>query len=159
MLKFEGPLSEETKRRILEKVRRQDQIMLLIGIVVAWVPVTIVAGTIGIHIPIAMYIASAVIAFLMPFIPKSAKEKAAIMPQSITISQECLVCVTEKAVIKRRYEDVKEVQDCKTYYEIVFRFGKLSPHFVCQKNLLSKGDIEEFNQLFGDKLEDLTDFF
>ena len=38
------------------------------------------------------------------------------------------------------------------WYEIVFPFGKISSNFICQKNLIFKGSLEEFEDLFNGKI-------
>ena len=52
----------------------------------------------------------------------------------------------------RNIEDVKCVRDFGEFYELVFPFGKISEKFICQKDLLSKGTLAEFEALFGDKI-------
>ena len=49
--------------------------------------------------------------------------------------------------------DAKQVRDFGEFYEIVFLFGKISDKFICQKNLLTKGTLEQFESLFNGKLQ------
>ena len=48
--------------------------------------------------------------------------------------------------------DVKKVVDHGEFYELSFVFGKVSDKFICQKSLLTKGTLEEFKAMFGDKV-------
>ena len=47
--------------------------------------------------------------------------------------------------------DAKQLRDFGEFYEIVFPFGKVSDKFICQKNLLTQGTLEEFEKLFEGK--------
>ena len=55
---------------------------------------------------------------------------------------------TESAAI----EDVVKLVDYGEFYDLSFPFGKLNDKFVCQKSLLSKGTLEEFEALFEGKI-------
>lgn len=48
--------------------------------------------------------------------------------------------------------DVKQVLDMGDWYYITFYFPHKSRSFVCQKDLIIEGTIEEFEALFEDKL-------
>ena len=52
----------------------------------------------------------------------------------------------------RPIKKVKEVIDRGNYYIIVFKFGDITNSCFCQKNLIKKGTIEEFEQLFQGKI-------
>lgn len=52
----------------------------------------------------------------------------------------------------RNIEDLKEIIDMGDWYDIVFYFPNKSPYFVCQKDLIIKGSIEEFEELFANKI-------
>lgn len=47
---------------------------------------------------------------------------------------------------------VKRVLDVGEWYYIIFKFGDISTSWVCQKDLLTKGTIEDFENLFENKL-------
>lgn len=48
--------------------------------------------------------------------------------------------------------DVKEVEDLGDSYRILFDFPGCSPMFLCQKDLITEGTIEDFEELFADKI-------
>ena len=48
----------------------------------------------------------------------------------------------------KNLEDVKKVVDMGDFYKIYFYFPHKSNLFICQKDLLVKGTIEEFEKLF-----------
>lgn len=70
----------------------------------------------------------------------------------IRIQDNILLSVSDRATESRYIEEVKEVRDYGEYYVLVFPMGKLSEKFVCQKDLLTKGTLEEFEALFEGKI-------
>ena len=159
MIEFKGSLAGEAERRFFEKVRYVERVALFISMAVVYPFIILFSIRIDVVSLTFWYPMLFVVFFLITLIPKSKKEKDLMLPKSITINQEYLTCVTGRGKEQRVHADVKEVQDCKTYYEIVFRFGKSSPVFICQKDLMTQGTIEEFEELFKGKIDDLTDYF
>lgn len=47
---------------------------------------------------------------------------------------------------------VKRVIDCGEWYYIIFKFGDIGNSWVCQKDLLIQGTIEDFEKLFEGKI-------
>ena len=45
-----------------------------------------------------------------------------------------------------------EEYDHGAFYEFVVPFGKVSDKFICQKSLLTKGTLGDFEKLIGEKL-------
>lgn len=80
------------------------------------------------------------------------KGRKAITPKRIYIVDDNMVCITDKFTENRSVELVKKVFDYGEFYFISFYFGKISGNFVCQKSLLTKGTLEEFENLFDDKI-------
>jgi len=92
---------------------------------------------------------------LIPFLAiKSAKNK--IVPKQISIKNDTILCLTDEHGEDSRYiEQVKEIKNYNEYYVIVFNNGfglNIPPHFICQKNLLSQGTLEDFEALFEGKI-------
>ena len=52
----------------------------------------------------------------------------------------------------RDISDVKVVVDWGEWYDIIFYFPYKSVGFICQKDLIVEGTIEEFEKLFEDKI-------
>ena len=74
------------------------------------------------------------------------------IPKKIVTDNDYIISIADKYSDSRNINDVKLVRDFGEFYEIIFPFGKISEKFICQKNLLVKGTIEEFEALFGDKI-------
>ena len=87
------------------------------------------------------------------FIPKGKKEKQEMTPKRIYINGEHIVCVADRYTDSKFISDVKKVIDHGEFYELCFPFGKTSEKFICQKDLLVKGTLEEFEALFEGKSE------
>ena len=80
-----------------------------------------------------------------------------LMPHRIVIENDIITCIAEKYVESKSLADVKKVQDFGDFYEFVFPFGKISEKFICQKNLISKGTLEDFENLFAGKIVQTAD--
>ena len=52
----------------------------------------------------------------------------------------------------RKISKVKKVLDCGEVYYIIFKFGDITNSWICQKNNIINGTIEEFESLFQTKL-------
>lgn len=92
---------------------------------------------------------------LIPFlvrIPKSKKEKIMLTPKKIFTQDEYIVCVADRYTESRLICEAKFLRDYGEFYEIVFPFGKASDKFICQKSLLTKGSLEEFEALFDGRI-------
>ena len=68
------------------------------------------------------------------------------------MTQNHIVCIAEQYKESKPISDVSKVIDCGSYYDIRFPFGKLSDKFICQKDLLTKGSLEKFEELFEGKI-------
>lgn len=74
------------------------------------------------------------------------------IPKRIYITANTIVSVSNKTPVKQEIENVKEVRDYGEYYALFFNNFSNYSQFVCQKNLLTKGSIEEFESLFEGKI-------
>ena len=69
------------------------------------------------------------------------------------VDGDYIICIADKYTESRLINEVKSVLDYGEFYEIKFPFGRLSDKFICQKSLLSKGAIEEFEKMFQGKIK------
>ena len=53
---------------------------------------------------------------------------------------------------EREFSSIKKIIDYGEWYKIAFSHEKQDDSFVMQKNLITHGTIEEFEQLFKDKI-------
>lgn len=152
MVEFKGLLTGAAEKRFMKRAADVGQLIFL--------TMSFLMSPVVIHLcireqsmlPISLYLIVIVFILLIARIPKSKKEREAITPKRIYTEENKIVCVAEKYVEYRKIADVKCVRDFGEFYELVFPFGKISEKYICQKNLLSKGTLKEFEALFGDKI-------
>ncbi|MBO4594741.1 MAG: hypothetical protein J5697_03475, partial [Clostridia bacterium] len=72
------------------------------------------------------------------------------LPYIITIEKEKIVCdsTTNNAYYSKELKDVKKVVDFGSFYCVSFYFSRVK--FICQKDLIIQGTIEEFEETFSD---------
>lgn len=74
------------------------------------------------------------------------------MPTKVSIMSDIMISSGKDFEYGRYYDDVKKVVDYGEWYHMVFYFPHKIVYYVCQKDLIREGTIEEFEELFKDKL-------
>ena len=153
MIEFNGYLSGAAEKRLYEKSRDLAQNLFLFA-VLALLPMIIFWG---IRMKswqlVCVYCSLFVLIPLLVRIPKSKKERLAMTPKRVYVEEDHIVCITDQYTESRLICNVKKVIDRGEFYELYFPFGQISEKFICQKSLLSKGTLKEFEALFGDKIQ------
>ena len=93
---------------------------------------------------------SSVVAGFMPLLclsPLNKKIRKRMTPKQIYTEDGYIVCVTDNGTESKRIKDIKVVRDYGEFYHIEFRFGNLSPSFICQKSLLTRGTLSGFESV------------
>jgi len=152
MIEFNGYLTGSAENRFHRKSRDIAQNIFLFA-VLALFPSVIFFG-IKLHTwkLIATYCLLFILIPLLVRIPKSKKERISITPKRIYIEENHIVCISDRYTESRFVSDVIKVIDNEEFYELCFPFGKVSEKYICQKSLLTKGSLVEFEALFGDKI-------
>ena len=159
MIEFKGKLSGAAEEQYMSKNARSEQITLLAFLVLS-IPTTL---WIGVHIMayslfelrglLIIYSVFLMLIYIMPKLPGSAKGKREYMPNRIYTEEDYILLVSDKHTDSKLIEHVKVVFDCGEYYDIRFPFGHYtSVPLICQKDLLTKGSLEEFEALFPGKI-------
>ena len=152
MIEFNGYISGNAEKRFYNKSRNIVQNAFLFAMLLLLPVIVFISYKMRSWTPLGCY---CIIAALIPLslrIPKSKKEKLAMLPKRIYVEDECIICVAKQYTESRLIEDVKQVIDHGEYYELIFPFGKGSEKFICQKDLLSKGSLAAFEALFKGKI-------
>ncbi len=152
MIEFKGSISQITQKHL---VKKQRILALLISIftTLAVLPTSIwIAFYIKSYFFLNIVCAVVLVFLLLPLRPFTKGELAKMFPKKITIQDEYMVSVTGYGSESKLIEDVKEVRDYGEFYDIVFPIGKTSNNFICQKDLLVSGTIEEFEAKFKGKI-------
>lgn len=151
-MEFNGHLTGMAEKHFFKQSRILGQKIIL------WCALLIAPGVLSFAIrsnnwsAVTVFVGLFMCIMVLVSIPRGKKERAQITPKKIVIEDNYIVCVAEKYTETRLVSDVKLVKDFGEYYELCFPFGKLSDKFVCQKSLLAKGTIQEFERLFDGKI-------
>lgn len=154
MIEFKGELSEACKCYIQKNMTKRaffcsliitlilSIILVVFGILWEWLV------TLFIIIPVLITIFT-----LIPQINAPIKTLNLYIPKKLVIKDQIISIECDRISEIRLLENVKKVIDCEKWYHIIFYLGYKSFYFICQKNLLSKGTIQEFETLFKDKIQ------
>ncbi len=153
MIEFNGYISEKAKKYFIKKGIILGQNLALSSVALILPIIFTLALEMKNWLLLCLYCSLFIIIPVLVRIPKSKKEQLSITPKRIFVEGEFIICVADKYTESRLIRDAKQVRDFGEFYEIVFPFGKISDKFICQKNLLTKGTLEQFESLFNGKLQ------
>ena len=155
MIEFNGYLTGSAEKHFFKKSCILGQNIMLVSVSLFLPPILSAGIQKRNWILIALYCSLFVIIPMLARIPKSKKEKLEILPKRIFTEGDSIICVAGKYTESRLIRDAKSVLDYGEFYEIVFPFRKISDKFICQKDLLCKGTLNEFELLFKGKVKKL----
>lgn len=150
IIEFKGELSEESKQFLL---RRRTTIQVIVGILISLLgsACTIAVALVYDIIILIFLVCFAVIAILSCLPYKKAAYK--VMPKSISIEDNALSLENDSNHNElREINNVKKIIDMGKWYYIIFYFPHKNIYFLCQKDLLTTGSLEEFEKLFEGKI-------
>lgn len=151
MIEFTGYLTGAAKKYFFKRGTKYLQNIFLGAAILVSPPIVMFAVRIQSLLLIVGYIIATSVILIAPYLQvKSDKDKY--VPKLIRIQDNILLSASDGITESRYIEEVKEVRDYGEYYALVFPMGKLSEKFVCQKDLLTKGTLEEFEALFEGKI-------
>ena len=155
MIEFNGYLTGTSQKFFCKQIVKLQQKIILFTLIPIFIILMIVFYLV--FDVIALYpeviiseIILSALALLLPNI-QTKKEKEKITPQKVYIENDMIVSKSNAMVDTRFMKDVKEVRDYGEFYYFVFK--AYSYRFVCQKDLLTQGTIEEFENLFAGKIK------
>ena len=150
MICFEGCLSSESIKLMWKKSRKIFTFCYLIALLLMLpfvVGLAVATRWFWITLPYLSLYLIIVVGFVFP--PSRNLKKLHI---KIFIEDEYIVYTHTGYEEYRSINDVKNIKDHGDFYEFNFYFGKGSDKFICQKNLLTHGTLEDFEELFEDKI-------
>lgn len=159
MFEFKGTISPEVEKHVWKQEILLGVFLLYIGTTL-FLPI-IVLISIGLKEAfecemwevILPYCSLYVIIPLISLIPRSKKDKKQYSIQNVFSDGEYVVAIQGNG--EEEYKHIADVKSCVDYgefYQLLFPIGKISYSFICQKNLLTKGTLEEFESLFEGKI-------
>lgn len=146
MIEFKGELSAHCKTYLL---KTETKIARLSSIIVC-LPLSIVDILLATSEDLFYLIALPVLFIIVWLAGIKPKEQSygLIMTKQVIITENNIKCVGECFTETRLVSQVKLVIDYAEWYKIIFYFPYKSQRFICQKNLITQGSIEEFENLF-----------
>ncbi len=146
MVRFEGQLNEECKKFL----KRQKFFAAVVSIAFSFTvtaPIIIVLA-----LAVTKWIFLCLILLLAFHIYQYYYDRIG-YPVSISVSEDYIKAVgsTKKQECCTSIEHIVQVVDMGSWYRLIFDF-KINNLFICQKDLLVEGTLEEFEEIFKDKL-------
>lgn len=153
MIEFTGYFSGKAKKYYIYIERLLELIVMSFSFVAVFPFWFIAFGHIlDFWLTLAIYIGMLLIILLvLIFIPFDKK----FLPKRLYIEDgEYISVVLENGIEEYKcIADAKIVYDFGEFYAIKFYFGNKNNKFICQKDLITKGTLEEFEVLFEGKIE------
>lgn len=148
MIVFNGELSENNKKFLNRKMKNVSIISTCIISIILVIPITLAVVFDDTIWAIAYIIIPALILFSVVPIPK--KKWDTICPTEISINDETVIIHGETFHQEREISQLKRIIDFGDCYKMEFVFPHKSFSCLCQKNLIVKGTLEEFEERFAD---------
>lgn len=155
MIEFNGYISGDAKKFFLKKERKTIRSLMLVSLLLVS-PILFSFFSFSNKFGLYFLCSVIVLIFIFPYVPRSKKEIKSIIPNKIFVYDDLITCVAEKYSESQYIERVKKVYDYGDFYELIFPIYRGSDKFVCQKSLLTKGTLAEFEALFSEKIERKT---
>lgn len=159
MIEFKGELTENTlnfyKKRMVRSRQGTNIFFLVFGLPMLTFFLHFVMPLKYIFFIVVPVLAVA--AVVLPYLViKVSKDR--LVPKCITINDGVIsLIINSGSTDSRKIEQVKAVKDYGEYYTLTFKgFFTVSSFYICQKDLLTQGSIEEFETLFADKLKKMN---
>jgi len=156
MIEFKGELSEKNKNYLLKNNIKIDITLKIIMIIFLIIPCLIIG--IKYENSIIFILPFAIVSLSIILYISGGKDKLNAINDNLPID----IIIDKKNIIKdgigpngyaeRNIEEIKKIIDIESAYQIIFYFPNKNIYFICQKDLIVNGTIEEFEQLFADKI-------
>ena len=159
MFEFKGTISTEAEKHMWKQEKLFGVFLLYIGITLVLPIVVLISSGLKeilefeIWKVLLPYCSLYIIVPLIALIPKNEKEKEKYRTQMVFSDDEYIVSIQGNGEEECKcLSDVKSCIDYGEFYQLMFPIGNISYSFICQKNLLTKGTLEEFESLFEGKI-------
>lgn len=158
MIEFYGVLSDECKIESAKIRSKRAEILPWVATFILGIIPTIVLGILR-HSQFYVFLGLTIlisIVNLLNLIPvsKSRMQKFKI-PSRVIIDNNQISTTAlggQNPMKSKPLTKVKKVIDAGDWYYIIFKYGDITNSWVCQKDLIIQGSIEEFENIFQDKI-------
>lgn len=161
MIEFNGKISKKCQNYICKQEAVPGLIGCLIGVILVLLPATVIASIyfsqMRIMVIVCGILLSAVILFFGYYSPFMKGTLPLITPIRIVITDNGeITSYGENFELANSVADATVVVDYGEWYHISFtrntKFGLGNGRFVCQKDLLTQGSVDQFEKLFEGKI-------
>ena len=151
VIEFNGVLDGKCKKYLIKKQIKFQLFVSVLCTIIFIIPVVFVPPQ---SLVSQLILISVLGLNFFSIIPPSKNSQKQFMPIKIFIDlqEKTIVHQTEKVERFHMITDVKKVIDYCDWYDLRFSFSGRDLYFVCQKNLISKGTLEDFEALFEGKI-------
>ena len=156
MIVFSGEFSEESKRYVLKQNARIGLLVSSISALIATVIVVTIAIIYSLWLILLFLIIFALLVMLATLTPYIQRKRILklIVPSKIVMNKEggyIRIYFRNTAIVEKKLSKIKKVIDEGKHYYIKLKLPKIDG-FLCQKDLLVEGTIEEFEEVFQSKI-------
>ena len=154
MIEFNGSIDSYAEKFFLKASRRQMEFVVFFTFLLIFPIFLIISVSTNYMLLTFCYLGVWALAQLVIFIPQSKKENEKWLYRKIFFDGEYIVCenLVDKHGEFHLISEIELVIDFGYFYHIKFSFGNGRYMFICQKNLLVKGTLEEFEAHFEGKI-------
>ncbi len=149
MIEFRGELSKSSKEYLIKK-ESKNCIIVIIGSLLFCIPF-IVLSIINNWI-FAIGVIPFVFISIASLIPPRGKILKLLFPIRVSINDDIIICKGENFEVANNIASIKKIIAGGDWYHIIFKFPHKSFRFLCQKDLITEGTIEEFEETFKNKI-------
>ena len=151
-MEFKGEYSKKCRRYIFRRHALRESCIMILPIVLAYLPFCLVISLVwpGQWYEIGVVlIALGLFLLFSPAIPFTKEMRDAVYPTRIVIPKNGRI-ISKGKNFSHDYsvDDIYDVIDCGEWYHIRVGLMKDDAHFVCEKRLMTKGTIEDFEKEF-----------
>ena len=156
MIEFRGEITGKCKKFIMKREAVISFIAMMFGAIVVSIPIIILSLTYNPFIWIMMVVPG--LTFVLCLIPffltdYGLSKSKLIFPFRITIAKDGeMISENENFHDYRHISQIKKVVAMEEWYALYFYFPHKTLRYVCQKDLIKEGSIEEFEEMFKDKI-------
>lgn len=150
MIEFNGELSEKCKNYIL---KRESMISLIsVSIATSLFLIPVIIAIFMVHWIFVLGVLVLILIVILSAVRPPEKYYGKIIPKRITINDDDMESCGEEFSCLGLVSQVKKVVDMGEWYHIFFNYPYRNPRFVCQKDLIKQGTLDEFEKIFEGKI-------
>lgn len=150
MIEFYGELSEQCKKYIINREKKVGTFAALIVSVIFSIPIIILSIIIDWIFLLAFFVLILII--LLSWLQPTSKIYGKILPKRVSIKNGIIESEGDDFDYVEKLSSVKFVLDMGEWYHIYFKYKYRNFRFICQKDLIKQGTLEEFEDLFVGKI-------